>query len=202
MWTCWVRRQTPPTRAVNTTKECGKNKLFSITLGLLVQAGCSRSPDGLPLSEQPGIAPPAPSNVIAMPTNHVKTQVLRPTNTIPFQLDVVKGDDPMYRFMAFELIRANSKASAALSEAEGTIGNWDITSDDIKAISSEVAKIDGFATSRHGGTAVRFDRFVIAIIGGYIGDDYFNAYLLRVPAHGWIFLETRQVPAPLTTRTP
>ena len=81
------------------------------------------------------------------------------------------------------------------------VGEGGITRRDCDEILAELAKVRGFDVS-YGDlcTAVEFDGFVIAIVGGHVGVWYFIAYLIRIPGRGWTFLETKEVPEPFRTR--
>lgn len=100
--------------------------------------------------------------------------------------------------MAAYLIGKNAGVSNVLSQSKA-MDNGVITSEDMTQVSSEIRKLKGFTPDPYNCAAVKYDRFVIAIVGGQIGDRYFNAYLIRVPNVGWTFLELRPVPFPLHT---
>ena len=107
-------------------------------------------------------------------------------------LDPVNGDDFGYKYMAQALIERSSDAQAALKKPVLTITDERISKEDLDWISSEAGKIDKFVLSEHAGTAVKYDRFVIAVVGGHIDERYFNLYFIRISGHGWIYLEKRE----------
>ena len=172
---------------------------------VLVVAGCSG--DGSISSTAPK---PDSQNVDAKQTNGQPAQISLATKqsltktqsissvSIPKLLEV-RGDDPASIYMAKALIEKSSEAQEAIKSAKSGIADEGISNSDLELISSELGKIKEFVPAAHGGTAVRYDRFVIASIGGHIRENYVNVYLIRVAGHGWIYLEKREVPAPMST---
>lgn len=126
-----------------------------------------------------------------------KTKVI--LNKPVLHLDEVQGEDPGYRYMAKSLIENNPDVQKALKSAKPSILVEEISSKDLEWITSEISKIKGFVSAPHGGTAVKYNHYIIAVVGGFIDDKFFNVYFIRIPGHGWIYLDKKEVPAPLVT---
>ena len=117
----------------------------------------------------------------------------------PIKLDVIEGGSSAYRTMASDLLQRSPKTMAKLSASRGRSDNGEISEDDISSIVALLTEVKGFTPTPHSGSAIPFERFTIAVIGGTIADDYLNAYFVRIPGAGWELLELRSVPPPLGT---
>jgi len=116
----------------------------------------------------------------------------------------LRGTFPIDSAIATDLLATNVVVRRALQDAKGAPDILSIARPDFEAICSLLGKLDKFEPWSGGGTVLRYPRFTIAIIPGSVADSNsftnrvsVNAYLVRVPNHGWFFLETRRRPKPV-----
>jgi len=182
---------------------------LSILATAFALAGCSRSNDTNHVASDLELQTPD----LRLKSNHQEfqssisnqQQLLVPQNrdnlaeTSRLHLSEVRGDGFGYRYAAKSLIEGHPDVQEALKHAQPTVLDEGISSKDLEWISSELAGIKGFSPFHGRGTAVKYDRFIIVMVGGFIDDKYFNVYFIRIPGHGWMYLEKNEVPAPMGT---
>lgn len=113
----------------------------------------------------------------------------------------VKGNGFGYGYMAQYFFEQFPNLKDALKKAPEAI-NEPFSDKDVEWITSELKSIDNFVPAPQGGILIDHDKFLIAIVGGFVDDKYFNVYFMRIPGYGWTYLEKREVPAPLGTFRP
>jgi hypothetical protein len=99
------------------------------------------------------------------------------------------------------LISTNSQVRSALTEARGIWDDGIIADEDLVAVYQILTNRLDFIPDELSGTARNYPTFVLLIQGGILNkSDYVNAYLIRIPQHGWFFLQTRLGAPPMVMR--
>jgi hypothetical protein len=182
---------------------------------LLIQVSCSPAPDKATEASlgREKVLAPVSTLVTNSPVSTIQTSVpnVQTAQAIKrLALLEVHAADSFDRSFAIDMVQRNPKARIALLEAKrflDTNGMQSpplidanaISSDDIRAIEAELSKVKSFKIEPDLGTAMYFGQIVMAIVGGNIEERHCNAYLIRIPAGGWMFLETQEVPPPMRT---
>ena len=188
---------------------------FFVLVLLVTHASCSPSPRKPTESDVPeekrldgnfrtNTAVPAEKPIIPIQVPS------KPTSSNQLTLVEVLGNDKSDREIAKGLLQRNPRARQALMEtkeadsanpleSQSLLVTNAISESDIRAVEMELAKLKGYRIDPGTGIAINYGRVVIAIVGGYLDEDYSNAYLIRIPGRGWMFLETMEVPPPMRT---
>jgi hypothetical protein len=175
-----------------------------IISGLITKTGCSQqnpNPALTPKDRQqtkrpetnpaPGLVFPILSQPPPAPRNGYES------NKLSLEYDTSVSE--LSILLANDLVGQNPAARDKLLKANGAKEPIVMSRADKDEIILELSKIEGFKFENPG-TVTFFDRFTLVNVGGYIGTDYYRAFLIRIPGNSWSLLGLRLYPAPLRTQ--